>query len=108
MSKVRITQKELKRGFYYIYQCGYCGFIPTAEPDFYTCGVYGWNADVYKIDDNTIIVTGYRPFGRRLPKEVLDTFKNEKEVIAKRTKDWSKRIYRETLVMQNLLDKIKD
>ena len=32
-------------------------------PDYYTSGVYGWNADIYKINNNTVIVTGYRPFG---------------------------------------------
>lgn len=38
------------------------------------CGVYGWNADVYVIDYDTVIVTGYRPFGNmKLPREVIDT-----------------------------------
>lgn len=33
------------------------------NPDYYTSGVYGWNADIYQIDSDTVIVTGYRPFG---------------------------------------------
>ena len=44
------------------------------EPNFYTAGVYGWNADVYVIDCDTVIVTGYRPFGNmELSREVIDT-----------------------------------
>ena len=44
------------------------------EPNFYTAGVYGWNSDVYVIDQDTVIVTGYRPFGNmELPREVIDT-----------------------------------
>ena len=44
------------------------------EPNFYTAGVYGWNADVYVIDYDTVIVTGCRPFGNiELPREVIDT-----------------------------------
>ena len=34
------------------------------EPVAYTCGVYGWNADIYRTDTAKVIVTGYRPFGR--------------------------------------------
>ena len=44
------------------------------EPNFYTVGVYGWNADVYVIDAYTVIVTGYRPFGNvELSRNVIDT-----------------------------------
>lgn len=31
-------------------------------PDFYTCGDYGWNADIYDFGDFAICA-GYRPFG---------------------------------------------
>ena len=45
------------------------------EPNFYTAGAYGcWNADVYVIDHDTVIVTGYRPFGNvELSRNVIDT-----------------------------------
>lgn len=44
---------------------GYCTiqFItPYLRETHYTCGVYGWNADIYDCD-NFAICTGYRPFG---------------------------------------------
>lgn len=33
--------------------------------DFYTCGQYGWNEDIYRIGRNTYISIGYRPHGKR-------------------------------------------
>ena len=60
-----------------VIKVGYCDMqnaLKWREPNFYTAGVYGWNADVYVIDHDTVIVTGYRPFGNmELPREVIDT-----------------------------------
>ena len=60
-----------------VIKVGYCRMkdaLKWREPNFYTTGVYGWNADVYVIDYDTVIVTGYRPFGNvELPREVIDT-----------------------------------
>lgn len=59
-----------------VIKVGYCDMqdaLKWREPNFYTAGVYGWNADVYVIDIDTVIVTGYRPFGNiELPREVID------------------------------------
>lgn len=55
---------------------GYCDLqyaLKWREPNFYTVGVYGWNADVYVIDYDTVVVTGYRPFGNiKLSRSVID------------------------------------
>lgn len=60
-----------------IIKVGYCDMqdaLKWREPNFYTAGVYGWNSDVYVIDNDTVIVTGYRPFGNmELPREVIET-----------------------------------
>lgn len=64
--KIRVTKKQIMEGYTNIIVAGYCDLqwlLQYRDADFYTCGVYGWNADIYKIDNNTIIVTGYRPFG---------------------------------------------
>lgn len=59
-----------------VIKVGYCDLqdaLKWSEPDFYTAGVYGWNADVYVIDYDTVIVTGYRPFGNtELSRSVID------------------------------------
>ena len=60
-----------------VIKVGYCDMqyaLRWREPNFYTAGVYGWNADVYVIDCYTVIITGYRPFGNmELPRKVIDT-----------------------------------
>ena len=60
-----------------VIKVGYCDMqsaLKWREPNFYTAGLYGWNSDVYVIGQNTVIVTGYRPFGNmELPREVIDT-----------------------------------
>lgn len=49
-----------------IVSASYCGKTWNAlwkahkEPQFYGCGVYGWNYDVY-ILESVIVVCGYRP-----------------------------------------------
>lgn len=30
------------------------------DPRWYNCDVYGWNCDIYQIDVNTLVTTGYR------------------------------------------------
>lgn len=64
--KIKVKEKEIKNGYNNIISVGYCDLshlLSSKDADFYTCGVYGWNADIYKINYNTVIVTGYRPFG---------------------------------------------
>ena len=74
--KMRISEKELKKNFKNIYCVGYCELkmLEYLEPEYYTAGVYGWNADVYKIGNNTLIVTGYRTFGKQVSKEVVNIY----------------------------------
>ena len=65
--KYRTTKREIMNNYDNVISCSYCGLqrlLSCANPESYTCGVYGWNADIYKVDCNTVIVTGYRPFGR--------------------------------------------
>ena len=75
--KTQITKKAIMSAFENVIRVGYCDLqhaLKWREPNFYTAGVYGLNADVYVIDYDTVIVTGYRPFGNiELPREVIDT-----------------------------------
>ena len=64
--KIRVTEKQIKEGFKNIICVGYCDLqylLYYKEPEFNTSGVYGWKADFYKINNNTIISTGYAPIG---------------------------------------------
>ena len=67
--KYRTTAKAI-RANYEAVSLGYCEaqnlLRAVAEPEAYTCGVYGWNADIYRTTEpGKVIVTGYRPFGRK-------------------------------------------
>lgn len=78
--KIKVSKKEIRNNFNNIITISYCGgwyLLQGIEPDFYTCGVYGWNEDIYKIDYNTIITTGYRPIDGVRDYEIT-TLYNEK------------------------------
>lgn len=81
--KYRTTQKEIKNNFGLVYAVGYCelqSLFNYANAESYTCGVYGWNADIYTYG-GTAIVTGYRPFGKRLPREFYKPFEEKAQEI---------------------------
>lgn len=62
-----MTRKEILATNTYVLKVGYCQLETlltqsNREPYAYTCGVYGWNSDIYSIG-NVAISTGYRPCG---------------------------------------------
>lgn len=64
--KFKTTQKAVKEGYRNIIKVGYCDLqylLYYKNPVAYTCGVYGWNADIYEIGRGSAICTGYKPFG---------------------------------------------
>ena len=67
MKKERATAKWVRQNFTTIYSASYsalCDLQATLPaPAYYTCGIYGWNADVFILDMDTVVVAGYRPFG---------------------------------------------
>lgn len=85
--KTPITKKAIMSAYHNVIKVGYCDMqdaLKWREPNFYTAGVYGWNADIYVIDYDTVIVTGYRPFGNvELPREVIDTLNKCAESITR-------------------------
>ena len=75
----RTTQKEVKNNYYHVLSVGYADLgylLQHRDPEAYTAGVYGWNADIYGIG-NTAIVTGYRPFGKHIDYDIVRKY-NEK------------------------------
>lgn len=60
--KIKTTAKEIRNGYGKKVAICYCGaqyLLRNHAPIAYTCGVYGWNFDVYMVDGVTIC-TGYR------------------------------------------------
>ena len=63
--KAKVTKKHVLSYYDNVLELGYCDLqtlLNRFSPQYYTCGVYGWNADIYIID-GMCICTGYRPFG---------------------------------------------
>ena len=62
--KFKTTAKAIREGTpaNYLRSAGYCdlqNLLVNHSPIAYTCGVYGWNFDVYEVYGKTIC-TGYR------------------------------------------------
>lgn len=68
--KFKTTRKAVMDGYCKVIQVGYCDapyLLSPISPNAYTCGVYGWNADIYELSDAVAVCTGYRPFGNVKP-----------------------------------------
>lgn len=80
--KYRTTVKALREGACNLRCAGYCdlqNLLRTHDANAYTCGVYGWNFDVYEIYGLTIC-TGYRGMpGKRL--EGIAEYEKKADVI---------------------------
>lgn len=67
--KIKTTRKAIVNGFVNVKCAGYCdlqALLYNHSPIAYTCGIYGWNFDVYEVYGVTIC-TGYRNMpGKRL------------------------------------------
>ena len=89
---IKFTKKDILSNFANIICVGYCDIqylLRYIDRIGYTCGVYGWNADIYKIDNATVIVTGYRPFGNISTKYDKSKYYNKLKERRKRIK-WKK------------------
>ena len=90
--KYKAKKSEIMR-YYDCYSIGYCelqNLLHFELPESYTCGVYGWNADIYSINGYAI-VTGYRPFGQSVNYEIVRKYDRKAEKIMykdKRYKTW--------------------
>lgn len=84
--KIHVTQRTIRNSYSNIISVSYCALqrlLSKKNPDFYTAGTYGWNADVYVISPNTVIVTGYRPFGNcKAGYELCQTYESKAADVA--------------------------
>ena len=81
--KFRTTNKQIRNNYGYVFKIPCCGawhLLQGREPEAYTAGVYGWNADIY-IHGGVAIATGYRPFGEAVPRELLKKYEEKAKKI---------------------------
>lgn len=80
--KVRITKKDAMKKFkcFSVLNGKLDVLLRTAEPEFYTAGVLGHNADIYAFG-RYAIVTGPRPFGEEVPRKITEPLENAATVL---------------------------
>ena len=70
--KTKVTRKEIKENYKNIINVSYCNLqyllnVANASPAYYCARAEGWACDIYIINNNTVVVTGYAPFGNIKP-----------------------------------------
>lgn len=82
---MHITKKDITDRYRTIISVDYCkvdDLMRYHDRIGYTSGKYGWNADVFAIDNNTAIVTGYRPFGTIKPNpDTVERYNDQAKLI---------------------------
>lgn len=76
--KTKISKNQIYANFKKenCFQIGYCQLQHLFSENraiWYNRGVYGWNCDIYDLGCYCI-TTGYRPFGRTLPVDILQKY----------------------------------
>lgn len=112
MAKIKATAKAIKNSYYNIITVGYCDLqylLSYFQPAYYTAGVYGWNCDVYIIDTNTVIATGYRPMaGNMHDYEITRKYNRlaEAEIYRNRDIDYSTKKNRASKMLSNYVNEM--
>lgn len=91
--KYKTTRKAIVDGCSNIISIGYCDaahLLRTVDPSAYTCGVYGWNFDVYHVNGLTIC-TGYRGMPGRTANNVREYEKKARAIWEDYSRPYSER-----------------
>lgn len=107
--KIKTTRKEMKEGYSNIIGIGYCQaqYLLSGQDDYaYISGKHGWACDIYKIDNNTIISTGYQPIrNTTIDYNTLKVYEREAEkIVCESKKDWDEK---KKILNQLLLEMIQ-
>lgn len=105
MKKIRVKEYDIKDGWANIICVGYCELqylLYYKDADFYTAGTYGWKADFYKINNSTIISTGYCPIGNIRNYELARKYDKKAEKIVY---DYDLEYAKKTKKLDKLLEK---
>ena len=84
------TEKEIKKRFSNkIINGGYGELqylLQTRNPDYYTAGKYGFNADIYCIN-GIVITSGPRSFGKKINYEIIQKFEEQAKKLEQKDRD---------------------
>lgn len=105
--KFRTTQKAVKENFTKVIKVGYCSLqklLTYETPIAYTCGVYGWNADIYNFGD-VAIVTGYRPFGKSVDYNLCEEYERKAEGLQDLSRPYAERRTEADILVKEFIKK---
>ena len=113
MNKIKVNKKDILNSYKNVICVGYCNaqyLLSGKNKKFYTCGVYGWNADIYEIDYKTCIVTGYRPFGNIDSNyKILQKYEDKaRKIILDYSIDYEKRIKKVNKLLDRYVGEIME
>lgn len=81
----KVTRTSIQANYSNIYYVGYCEMyhlLGAFRKVGFTSGIYGWNYNVYEIDIDTCVLTGYRGmFGKRIPSEKYSKLETKAKTI---------------------------
>lgn len=104
--KYKTTAKELKEYPYGLIKVPYCDaqhlLYFQGEATAYSCGVYGWNFDVYHVGDLRIC-TGYRGMPGRASELVRVYDKKAKRILNDRSRSYESRKRGVTRILRNYI-----
>ena len=107
----RKTTRKWIADSYICYGTGYCDLqylLRFQNADFYTCGVYGWNFDVYTFGDYAI-TTGYRGMVHHVDTQ-WETEKEYEEkarqIIYNNELDWDEQKRQVNKLLKEFLEKV--
>ena len=89
MSKTDVYYFNGKNGTISVPYCAIQNLLHYKTRTGYTCGIYGWNADIYTFA-NCAIVTGYRPFGKSVSYELCKEYDKKAEKVLYSDKRYKK------------------
>lgn len=107
---IKVRKKDILGNYKTVLSVGYCDtddLLKGEERKFYTAGVYGWNADVYLLDKDIVLVTGYRPFGTRVYSDIIQKYNNKAKNINSKNYGWKEHKTRLDLNLQRMVEEIK-
>lgn len=107
MIKLKVSKRDIRNNFKNVLCCSYCeltDLLNYKNANYYNANQYGWRNDIYLIDNNTVIVTGYEPFGNiELQKNICKKYNNEAKKIRQNFGfDYDK----QKIKLQKLIDKM--
>ncbi len=108
-----MTRKEVVNNFNKVYSVSYCGIqylLRGKNRISYNSGVYGWNYDVFSLDNGNIaICTGYRGMpGKSIDYTIIDKYESKAKSIAEDYyTDYEKRQKKLEKLLQKFIEEIQ-